>query len=73
MPPSARTAGTSGTARAGMGGSRDAGGMVYAIGHRGCGPRGAGHRTVSWAAAEERGAGHDPHVGIGKGSSGTES
>lgn len=72
MPPSARTAGTSGAARAGMDGSRVAGGMVYAIVHRGSDPRGAGHRTVHWAAVEERGAGHDTHLGIGKGISGIE-
>lgn len=55
-----------------MDGSRVAGGMVYAIVHRGSDPRGAGHRTVHWAAVEERGAGHDTHLGIGKGISGIE-
>lgn len=62
------------TTGAGVGGSRVAGGMVYATWTaRDYGPKGAGHRALAWAAAEEGGAGYNPQPGFGKGRSGTES
>lgn len=40
---------------------------------RGCGPRGARHRVVTWAASERGGAAQDLQLRVGKGHSGAES
>lgn len=67
-PPPSRIARTTGSARAGMGRSRVAGGMVCGMWTaRGCDSRSTGYGVITWAAAEGGGARHDAQLGTGKG------